>query len=216
MNQPNDPQRMGRVLHRAMEEVLGKEGLRSVLQAAQPAPEGVQSGAIDSESAGEEFLEAASGAFSLSRLKQVLVTLERQYGTAPGKGLALRIGRACFAYGLREYGEQLGLTATAFRLLPFPVKLKRYASALAGLFGGQGSHSVRVQQKEGKLLWQMEPCPFCTGEAAYAAGCLLPVGVAEESLYWLSGGKMFSVEEIACITRGDAACIVQVDETPLS
>jgi predicted hydrocarbon binding protein len=45
--------------------------------------------------------------------------------------------------------------------------------------------------------------------------CHLAVGLLQESLYWLSGGKMFNVEETACIGRGDAACTISIDRTPL-
>ena len=218
MSEPADSQRMGRVLHQAMEEVLGGDGLRSVLQAARVLDGGIEvgdgDGASQPYSMGAEFID--NGRFSSSRLNFVFGTLEQQYGPQAGRGLAVRIGRACFQYGLRELGESLGLTATSFRLLPFPEKLNKFAGALAGMFAGSARQPVRVEKQAGKLLWHMEPCPFCGGKASQDAGCLLPVGLAEESLYWLSGGKIFSVEEIACIARGDPACTLQVDETPLS
>jgi hypothetical protein len=218
MSEPADSQRMGRILHQAMEEVLGSEGLRSILVAAQKLDGGMRAGDSDgtshSDSDGAEFIE--NGRFSSSRLNSVFGALGDQYGPRVGRGLALRIGRACFQYGLREFGESLGLTATSFRLLPFPVKLNKFAGALSSLFTSSAGQSVRVEKQAGKLLWRMEPCPFCEEGASQDVGCLLPVGLAEESLYWLSGGKIFSVEEIACIARGDPACTLQVDETPLS
>lgn len=202
-----DPQRMGRILHQAMEEVLGGDGLRVLLQAAQLSV---------SDTMGGEFIDAADGHFSASKLDQVLAALRQQYGSQAGRGLALRIGRAAFQYALREYGDGLGLTTNSFRLLPFPIKLDKFASALAGLFNGPVEQLVRTEMRAGKFLWTMEHCPFCGGVRSYESGCLLPVGLAEEALYWLSGGKMFSVEEVACIARGDPACVVQVDATPLS
>ena len=218
MSEPADSQRMGRILHQAMEEVLGGEGLRSILQAAQVLDGGMGTGDVDGashpDSMGAEFVE--NGRFSSARLNSVFRALEQQYGLQAGRGLAVRLGRACFQYGLREFGESLGLTATSFRLLPFPVKLNKFAGALAGLFAGSAGQPVHVEKQAGKLLWRMAPCPFCGEGASQDASCLLPVGLAEESLYWLSGGKIFSVEEIACIARGDPACTLQVDETPLS
>ncbi len=208
MSELSDPQRMGRILHQAMEEVLGGDGLRAVLLAAQlPDPDAV----------GSEFVDEASGHFSRSKLHQVLTALGQEYGSEAGRGLALRIGRACFQYALREYGDALGLTANAFRLLPFPAKLDKFAGSLAGLFNSPADQLVRIEKQAGKLLWTMEQCPFCGQTHSDEAHCLLPVGLAEEALYWLSGGKMFSVEEVACIARGDAACVVQVDaSSPLS
>lgn len=184
-----------------MEEILGAEAARSLWGNAAP---GNGSGSLD------------GGGFSASKLDRVLSALEEQYGAAAGRGLAQRIGRGCFRYGLREYGDALGVTSTSFRLLPFPSKLKAFAAALAGMFNDISDECVQVEEGEGKLLWRMQGCPFCEGGQAEEAMCLLPVGLAEEALYWLSGGKMFRVEEIACVARGDPACVVQVDETPLS
>lgn len=201
MNKPFDPQRMGRVLQLAMEEILGTQRARAVL--------GSGDGIV-----GHTFL--VEGHFSAWRLHEAFSALEQNYGAAAGRGLAQRIGRACFRYGLREYGDALGVTSTSFRLMPFPSKLKTFAERLAGMFNEVSEQCARVEEADGKLRWHMQECPFCQDERTGQAMCLLPVGLAEEAAYWLSGGKMFSVEEAACVARGDPACIVQVDETPLS
>ncbi len=218
MSQAYDPQQMGRILRLAMEEILGREGLRSVLQAARlPAAEEAKAveaimpepPASGGEDVGVRELPSLNAAQTLDALEQV-------YGAQAGRGLAQRIGRACLPYGVREYGEALGITSTSFRLLPFPTKLNTFAAALAKLFKSTTGDEPRFEERDGKLLWHMEHCPFCGERRAESPICLLPVGLAEESLYWLSGGKMFIAEEVACIARGDRACILQVDETPLS
>ncbi len=207
MNEAYDVQRMGRVLHRGMEEILGTDELHSLLESA-----GLDTD-INGNSAGGEFVEGER--FSTAKLRDVFAALEQKYSGPGGRGLALRIGRACFAYGLSEYGDVLGLTTTSFRLLPFPSKLKTFAGSLADMFNSFAAGCVHVEEGEGKLRWHMENCPFCRGQHVEQGICSLPAGLAEEALYWLSGGKMFSVEEIACIARGDPACVVQVEETPL-
>ncbi len=208
MSRNDDPRRMGRVLHLGMEEILGADGLYSLMEAALPGERS------DAEGIGTEFIE--DGHFSISSLERIFFALEQQCGEAAARGTTQRIGRACFQYGLREYGDELGVTSTSFRLLPFPSKLHAFAGALAEMFNRMSEHCVRVEEREGKLRWHMEQCPFCHGRHADHALCLLPVGLAEEALYWLSGGKMFNVEEVVCMARGEAACIVEADETPLS
>ncbi len=207
MNEAYDPRHMGGVLQRAIEEILGADELRSLLESAGLGAE------TKGKSAGEEFIEG--GRFSTARLHDVLAALEQKYGGPAGRGLSLRIGRACFAYGLREYGDVLGVTSTSFRLLPFPSKVKTFAASLAEMFNSFAAGCVHVEEGDGKLRWHMENCPFCRGQRAEQGICSLPAGLAEEALYWLSGGKMFNVEEIACIARGDSTCVVQVDEMPL-
>ncbi len=221
MSNSYDPLLIGQILYLSMEEVLGGDGVRSVLTAAGVPVVGVgnlvqRPAAVDGSAAGARPTETESCHFPPSELSHILATLEQLYGVPAGRGLALRIGRASFQYGLRELGGTLGLTATSFRLLPLPVKLKAFAAALAGLFNAPGDERVRFARQDGKLLWHIQRCPLCSGRHADGQVCQFSVGLAEESLYWLSGGKMFSVEETACIAQGAPACIVQVDETPLS
>jgi predicted hydrocarbon binding protein len=86
----------------------------------------------------------------------------------------------------------------------------------ADLFNNQTDQRVRLEEKDGNLLWHIERCPLCWERKTSEPVCYLAVGLLQEALYWLSGGKIFSVEEIACIARGDPACTIVVDPTPLS
>ena len=199
------PQRMGRIILLAMEEVLGREGVRSVLELASLG------------SYADRYPAARSDkTFPFQAVSRLQASLEQAYGPQGGRGAALRVGRACFSYGLREYGSGLGITETAFRLLPLPAKLRVGAKSFAELFNWHTDQRVRVEEREGKLFWHIERCPLCWGRRAPEPVCHLAVGLLQESLYWLSGGKTFNVEEVACIARGDPACTILVDQTPLS
>ena len=130
--------------------------------------------------------------------------------------LSLRIGRACVQYGIREFGGALGLTTAAFRLLPLPGKLRAASKALADLFNNQTDQRVRVEEQPGMLFWHIERCPLCWERRTNEPACHLAVGLVQEGLYWLSGGKIFIVEETACVAQGDPACTLRVDESPIS
>jgi predicted hydrocarbon binding protein len=41
------------------------------------------------------------------------------------------------------------------------------------------------------------------------------VGLLQEALYWVSGGKVFNVAEKTCVAAGDQACTIVVDESPI-
>jgi predicted hydrocarbon binding protein len=142
--------------------------------------------------------------------------LEKVYGPRGGRGIALRVGRSTFRYGLKEYGSLLGLSETAFRLLPLPTKLRTGARVFADLFNKHTDQQVNLEEKDGKLYWHIERCPLCWERQVDEPCCQLAVGLLQESLYWLSGGKVFNVEETACIGRGDAACTITIDQTPIS
>jgi len=154
-------------------------------------------------------------AFPFQTLSNMTEMLEQAYGPHGGRGLALRVGRACFNYGVRQYSKQLGLTEMAFRLLPLPAKVNAGARALAELFNNFTDQQVRVEEDDGKLLWHIERCPLCWERKAHDPVCHLAVGLLQEALYWLSGGKVFNVEERTCIAAGDSTCTIVVDQSPM-
>jgi len=199
------PERMGRIILLAMEEVIGGEGVRSVLNLSSVA------------SYSDDYPEAhPEKNFPFRAVAQLQESLEQVYGPHGGRGTALRVGRACFQYGLREYGSMLGITEMAFRLLPLSTKIHTGAKLFADLFNKQTDQVVRIEEKDDKLFWHIERCPLCWERKTTEPVCHLAVGLLQEALYWLSGGKIFNVEEIACIARGDPACTIVIDQMPLS
>jgi len=199
------PEQMGRIILLAMEEVIGREGVHSVLNLSSLA------------SYADEYPDARpEKTFPFKAVAQLQESLEQVYGPQGGRGTALRIGRACFQYGLREYGSVLGLTGMAFRLLPLPTKIHTGAGLFADLFNKHTDQRVRIEEKGNTLFWHIGRCPLCWERKTTEPVCHLAVGLLQEALYWLSGGKIFNVEEIACIAHGDPACTIVIDQTPLS
>jgi predicted hydrocarbon binding protein len=198
------PNTMGRILLLGMQEILGTDGLNAVLSASGlPA----WSGAYPPDDMRPEF--------AFSDLSRVGASLEKIYGERGGRGLALRAGRAAFKFGLRQFGEQLGLNDTGFRLLPLSEKLPKGAEVFAGLFNQVSDQRVRVETSETLILWHIERCPLCWERHSTDVLCHLAVGVLQEALYWLSGGKSFILQETACIARGDPACTIAIHRQPL-
>jgi predicted hydrocarbon binding protein len=189
---------MGRILRMAAEEVLGEDGLRRVLEACN----------VSCKEIGDGWKHLPASQFAQS--------LEEVFSVQAGRGMALRIGRACFPYGLREYGNALGLNQASFRLLPSPRKLTTLSAAMSNLMQQGTGQGLVMEETDGKLLWHMHGCPLCHERHTDGPACHLAVGLAEEALYWLSSGKMFQVDESACIARGDPHCTLQIDATPLS
>ena len=199
------PNRMGRIILLSMEEVMGRNGVNALLKLAS-LPSLIENYPSDT----------TEPAFAFSTLSNLTEMLEQAYGPHGGRGLALRIGRACFNYGVRHYSTQLGLTQMAFRLLPLPSKLHAGASAFAQLFNNFTDQRVRVEEENGTILWHIERCPLCWERKAQDPVCHLAVGLLQEALYWLSGGKVFNVEEKTCIAAGDQTCTIVIDQSPLS
>jgi predicted hydrocarbon binding protein len=199
------PQKMGRIILTGMEEVMGSHGVDAVLRLASL----------------EQYIKNyppanAERDFSFQTISLLQSTLEQTYGPRGGRGLALRVGRACFKYGLKEYGSMLGLTEMAFRLLSLRTKLSSGTKSFANLFNHHTDQIVRVEEKDNKIFWHIERCPLCWERTADEPVCHLAVGLLQESLYWISGGKIFDVKETACIAQGDETCTIVIDPVPFS
>jgi predicted hydrocarbon binding protein len=199
------PNRMGRIILESMEEVVGRNGLNAVFNLAGR-----------SDLIGNYPSSDSQSEFPFSTVSGLLEKLEHAYGPRGGRGLAIRIGRVAFKYGMREFGPQMGLTETAFRLLPLGAKIRMGGQALANLFNKETDQRIRIDEQNGKLLWVIERCPLCWERHSDDAVCHLAVGLLQESLYWVSGGKIFNVEETLCIAKGDATCTIEIDQTPLA
>jgi predicted hydrocarbon binding protein len=198
------PNRMGRIILMSMEEVIGRNGINAVLNLSS------LSELIENYPPDNANLD-----FPFSTVSNLTNMLEQVYGPHGGRGLALRIGRACFNHGVRQYGKQLGLMEMTFRLLPLQTKLQTGAKTFAELFNTSTDQHVQLEEEDGKFLWRIERCPLCWERKAHEPVCHLAVGVLQEALYWLSGGKVFNVEERTCIAAGDKDCTIVIDPAPI-
>ena len=199
------PQKMGRVILLGMEEVMGANGVNGVLR-------------LNSLEGIAENYPAADNdrTFSFETVSAIQTAFELAYGPRGGRGVALRVGRAAFKYGLKEYGSMLGLTEMAFRLLSLPTKLRVGTRTFAELFNKHTDQKVRIEEQGNKILWHIERCPLCWERKTDEPVCHLAVGLIQEALYWVSGGKVFNVEETNCIACGSDVCTIVIDKAPIS
>jgi predicted hydrocarbon binding protein len=100
-------------------------------------------------------------------------------------------------------------------LLPFDPKLRAGADLFAEAFNKYSDQRVRVEEQADRFLWHIDQCPICWNRRTDAPVCHLAVGILQESLYWASAGKVYNVEETACIAMGDPACTIVIEKKPL-
>jgi V4R domain len=198
------PNKMGRIILQAMEEVIGHIGVNAVLNLAN------LNHRINNYPPND--LEKK---YQFSELSKIQEALEGLYGPRGGRGLALRTGRVCFKYGLKEFGPLVGADDIAFRLLPSDPKLRAGADIFAETFNKFSDQRVRVEEQADRFLWHIDRCPICWKRQMDSPVCHLAVGILQESLYWASGGKVYNVEETACIAMGDPACSIVIEKKPL-
>ncbi|MBN1177661.1 MAG: 4-vinyl reductase [Anaerolineae bacterium] len=198
------PNKMGRIALLALEDVMGRNGLSAIFNLANLRH-------LHSNYPPNNF----DMGFSFEELSRLLGALDEMYGPRGGRGLAIRAGRACFRFGIKDFGPMLGIADLAFRVMPLTMKLRVGFDVFAEVFNRFSDHKVRLEEEEDRFLWVTERCGFCWGRTTAAPCCYVSVGLLQEGLYWVSGGRHFEVEETSCIAAGDEACVIEVGKAPV-
>jgi len=198
------PNKMGRIVLLALEEVMGRNGVNAVLNLARLQHR------IENYPP-NDFTKA----FSFDELGQLLQALDEMYGPRGGRGLARRAGQACFKFGVTDFGPMLGVADVIFRVLPLGMKLKVGFEILAQTLNKFTDQQVRLEEDEQYFHWVMDRCGTCWGRKSDSPCCHIAVGILEEGLYWISGGKSFYVEEVSCIAAGEPTCTILIGKRPL-
>jgi predicted hydrocarbon binding protein len=198
------PNRIARAYFSAMDDVMGQHGLSTLLGLAN-LTQYVQT--LPPDNLKREFDFA-----SLSAMNQAL---EQMYGPRGGRGMSLRIGRAAFARGLKNFGVMRGLGDAAFRALPLEQRLDLGLQALASLFSHFTDQASSVAGENNSFLFRVEVSPFAWGRTSDKPVCHALIGVIQECLSWASNGYEFHVWEINCRACGSDACTFRVNKTPI-
>lgn len=198
------PNKMGRIVLVAMEEIMGHHGVNAVLNLAKLShlvnnypPNNLQLG------------------FTFSEFSAIQQTLDDMYGERGGRGLALRAGRETWKYALKEFMPVLGITDLAMRMLPLGIKIKIGLDVFAETFNKFSDQQVRLGEDSEHYLWIIERCPICWQRVSDTPCCHLAIGLLEQALDWVSRGRRFKVEQISCIATGDDNCTMAITKQPL-
>lgn len=199
------PNKIGRIYLMAMEEVMGTNGIKAVLNLAK-APELI--GNYPPNNLAREFDFADFGAIGAA--------IEEMYGPRGGRGLALRAGRASFAQGLSEFGSVIGASELAFKVIPLNTKVKVGLKAMAETFSKFSDQATEVEEADDHFVYTIKKCPVCWGRTSDRNICYGAVGILQEGLRWVSGGKDFRVEETECHATGQPNCVFHIFKEPLN
>lgn len=198
------PNRIARAFFVAMDDVMGQHGLSTLLGLADL----------------KEFLDnpppdTLDRQFDFAYISALNEALEQMYGARGGRGMALRIGRAAFAQGIKGFGVMKGLGAPAFRALPLDQRIDFGLQALATVFTHFSDQTSSVVSEGDTLLFKVEVSPFAWGRSSDKPVCHALVGIIQESLRWASNGYEFYVREIACRATGSEECVFRINRTAI-
>lgn len=199
------PNKFGFIAIKALEEVMGKNGLNAILNLAN------MSHYIDNYP--PDNLEKG---FDFAELSAIGVALEEMYGPRGGRGLALRAGRATFSDGLKSFGALAGVGDLAFKVLPLQAKLRIGLPAMAKIFSQVSDQLSTVEEHENEFVYTIHRCPACWGRTgADKPVCFIATGLLQEGLKWVSGGNEFRVNESKCVAVGDSVCEFIIQKEPI-
>ncbi|MFP4394053.1 MAG: hypothetical protein ACLFTI_02215 [Anaerolineales bacterium] len=187
-----------------MKEVLGQNGLNAVLNTARLS-QYVNSYPPADFSPGMTFEETG----------RLFEAIEGMFGQRAGRRLARQSGRICFQFGIEGFGAVIGFMDFVLRILPMSLRARIGLEVLSEILNRYSDQRVVLEGDDENYYFKVVPCGICWGRYASEPLCSLLVGIVEEILYWVSRGRHFNVEEIACVAQGDASCTLRVHKTPV-
>ncbi len=196
-----DHKRTAQILFDGAQEILGLETIQKVTEKLQAG-----SGIPASRSMTHRSLEHA-GLF--------LNALEKIYGEPGARGLALRIGRASFQYGLKYYEALAEFRTMEFRLQPAPRRLESGLRTLAQIVANESNNRVVVTDEGDHWLWKIERSPRRQTSLPASRECFLLAGLLQEFTTWASGGRFHQIVETECRSAGCPACLFRIGKKPI-
>jgi len=198
------PNKMGRILLLSYEEVIGQAAMIAVEKMA-----GLHDwiGVLPPKNMAREF--------RFNELSAIHDALEKMYGPRAGRGIAVKAGRVGFNNFLREFGPILGISNFSYRILPHKKKIEKGIRTLTDILNRYTNQNVEFRIDSEHYTWELHRCPLCWNRKTDSPCCYLVIGLFQEFLFWVSGGKHFIVEETECIASNGSSCKFQIATHPL-
>ena len=199
------PNKMARIYLEVLEDIMGRNGLNSVLHKAK----------LD-HLIGNYPPDDLKKEFDFADFSTLNQALDDTYGPRGGRVFALRGGKAAVKAGLDAFGAAVGIGGLAMKVLPLHAKLKLGLPAEAKIFSTFSDQTSYVEEQGDRYVYVIERCPVCWGRHADRPICHAAVGLLQGGLHWVSGGKDFKVVETHCKAMGDDDCRFDVYKEPLN
>jgi predicted hydrocarbon binding protein len=197
---PNDALRL---FFLAIEEVMGKDGIKAALHGAKLEkyignypPKNLELGVRFSE-------------YGLAEQ-----AIEDFYGPRGARAMLLRVGRATFNYAMKEQSAVLGLAGQALKLMPLPTtsKMKLLLEQMAAAANKTVNQPTRLEEEADSFTLVVDYCMCQFRPKHQAPSCFITVGALSEAMKWLTD-KNYAIQEITCMNLGADACRYRIPKT---
>jgi len=194
---------MSRILLRAVQDVIGEHGSQAVLTTAR-LPELIGAPPPADFDPGLTYAD-------VGRLFEAIGSI---YGVSGGQRFTRQAGQASFKHWIEGFGGFIGLADVALRILPLKLRVKIGIHVVAEISNRYSGQRVVLGEGSDSYFVVLERCGFCEGQRADAPICAFPVGLLEETLFWVSRGRRYSIEETSCVACGDPVCTIRIGKEP--
>jgi predicted hydrocarbon binding protein len=187
-----------RVLLEAIEEIMGENGTKAVLNA------GGLSKYIDNYPPKNLIMEATFAEYGAAQQ-----AVEDFYGPRGARAMLLKIGRATFQYALKDQPAILGLAGIALKALPEKTRMKLILDKMAKAAEERITQPSHIKEEEDAFYYIQDECPCHWRPEHDKPCCYVSVGALMEAMAWITG-KVHKVEEVACISNGASNCVYRI------
>jgi predicted hydrocarbon binding protein len=190
---------LGKIMLEGVRDIIGQPGTRAITNSITPAPS-------------QGFVQANQEKISFGEISAIQSFLEAMYGRQGGQGIAQRAGRASSSMIIRKFGQRMGLNILDFRLLPTQTRIKIGLEALAITVSDLCCEPFLATEDGEAWIWRVHACPVCWQRQSEKPACYFVVGLLQEFVATISGGKNHSVVETECLAAGAEACTFRIDK----
>ena len=194
-----------RLLFLSIEELMGKDGMKAVLNGAR------MSYYIDNYPPSN-----LDYGVSFSQYGKVEQAVEDFYGPRGARAMLVRVGRGTFQYGMKEQSAVLGLAGQALKSMPFistQAKMKLLLQQMVAAANKTVNQPARLEEGADSFTIVIDQCMCEYRPRHQLPCCYVTVGAFSEAMKWLTE-KQFEIKEITCLNLGADACRYRIPKQP--
>jgi predicted hydrocarbon binding protein len=183
------------VLLQALDELMGTNGLRSLLNAAN-LKDWIQAPPAMNEKQEVDF----------SQFVRLSRTLEDLYGEKGSQSLMRRANRIAFKQVWSPHPLFNTIKEPEFQSLNRSTRIERGLTAFAQALSESSDILAKVKTEDPEFSFILERCPYCWGISSEKSQCHAFYGLLESALGLFAPDTSIEIIESTCIGTGDAAC----------
>lgn len=196
------PNRWPRIMLTSTEEIIGKNGVNSLLNLA-----GL-SEYIDNYPPDNMKKE-----FPFEHVGRLQKAYWDMYGRRGARAFAMRAGKKTFNDGLESFGAVASAARAAMKIGALERRISLGLQFFAKFFNSVSDQVVSVDEDEENWYWHISKCPMCTGRSEDHPVCHLAVGVLQGALENFADAKRhYRITPTQCIAMDAEEGIIAIEK----